>query len=116
MADPNAPHNPPPHQTHTSTHSRDTHVEKRGGSSSMAFIVGGLVVAVAIIAFLFWGGDSDPDVTTTDAAVATENAAESAEAAAENAAEGAENAAEAAGAAAENAAEEAETAVEGESQ
>ncbi len=35
---------------------RETHVDtgRRGGSSAMAFIVGGLLVAVAVLAFLFW--------------------------------------------------------------
>jgi hypothetical protein len=39
----------------------------------MAFIVGGLVVAVAVIAYLFWGGATDPVVTND-----LENAAETA--------------------------------------
>ncbi len=50
------------HNTNTAHthHTRETHVEKRGGGSGLAFIVGGLVVAVGILAFLFWGGDA-PD-------------------------------------------------------
>lgn len=48
-----------PHTNHTSnsTHTtRETHVTEKRSGSSMAFIIGGLVVAVAVIAWLFLGG------------------------------------------------------------
>ena len=57
MADPNDPRS-----THSSTNTtiRETRTERSGGS--LAFIVGGLVVAVAVIAWLFFaGGDVDMD-------------------------------------------------------
>ena len=47
-------------------HTRDTYVEKKSGGSGMAFIVGGLVVAVAVLAYIFLGGDgSTSDVGST---------------------------------------------------
>lgn len=43
---------------HTNTHVVSERVEtKSGGGSGLAFIVGGLVVAVLVIAWLFTGGD-----------------------------------------------------------
>ncbi|KAF0676700.1 hypothetical protein [Profundibacterium mesophilum] len=59
MSDPNTNHNN--HSSHTS---RETHVTEKRSGSSMAFIVGGLVVAVAVIAWLFLGG-TDLDSTGT---------------------------------------------------
>ena len=52
----------------SSTH---THIEReRGGGSGLAFIVGGLVVAVAVIAYfvfdggaMFGGGDPDTNIS-----------------------------------------------------
>ena len=34
--------------------------ERRGGGSAMAFIIGGLLVVVAIIAFVVWNGGANP--------------------------------------------------------
>ncbi|ETX29563.1 hypothetical protein [Roseivivax isoporae] len=53
------------HNTSHHTHTRETRVE-RGGSGPLAFIVGGLVVAVGILAFVFWGGGA-PDGATGSA-------------------------------------------------
>ncbi|SFE80826.1 hypothetical protein [Roseivivax sediminis] len=55
MSDPNT------NSTHTQ-HTRETHVERKGsgGMGALSFIVGGLVVAVGILAFVFWGGGA-PD-------------------------------------------------------
>ncbi|ETX14339.1 hypothetical protein OCH239_03330 [Roseivivax halodurans JCM 10272] len=85
------------------THTRETHVERHGsgGTGVLAFIVGGLVVAVGVLGFVFWSGGS-PEGSGGNAA---ESAAESAASSAETAAESAGNAAESAGDAAESAAE-----------
>ncbi|WP_172294309.1 hypothetical protein [Pseudoruegeria sp. HB172150] len=41
-------------------HVRETHIRERsGGNSVLAFIVGGLLVAVAAIAYLVYGADFD---------------------------------------------------------
>jgi hypothetical protein len=54
------------HTDHTNNTYRETRIEERrsGGGAPMAFIVGGLVVAVAIIAWLFTGGDFGTATTT----------------------------------------------------
>lgn len=54
---------------------RETRIEKRSGSTAMAFIVGGVVVAVAILAWVvFGGGDgSAPADATGPAAGDTTN-------------------------------------------
>ncbi|ETW14397.1 hypothetical protein ATO8_00770 [Roseivivax marinus] len=100
----------------TNTHTRETHVEKRsGGSGAMAFIVGGLVVAVGILFFVFWGGGREGDTAANgggDVNVSVEETGDAAEGAAESAAGAAESAADAAGDAAESAAESAESAAE----
>ena len=60
-----------PHTNHSNTNTshtvRDTHVTEKKSGSSMAFIVGGLVVAVAVIAWLFMAGDDVDNVSTTGA-------------------------------------------------
>ena len=50
----------------TSTYDRDT-VSDRGGSNFWAFLVGGLVIAIGLLAFLFYDGGSTTsrDVSTT---------------------------------------------------
>ena len=47
---------------------RDTVVYDRddtGGSNFLAFLIGGLVIAVGLLAFLFYDGGNTRDVTTT---------------------------------------------------
>src|SRR3954452_16415903 len=46
---------------------RDTVVYDRdtGGSNFLAFLIGGLVIAVGLLAFLFYDGGNSRDVTTT---------------------------------------------------
>jgi hypothetical protein len=54
--------------TRTNTmHDRDTRVYDRdtGGSNFLAFLIGGLVIAVGLLAFLFYDGGNTRDVTTT---------------------------------------------------
>jgi hypothetical protein len=50
----------------TSAYDRDT-VSDRGGSNFWAFLVGGLVIAIGLLAFLFYDGGSTTgrDVSTT---------------------------------------------------
>ena len=88
--------------THTSTspnngtHTTTTHTS--GGGSGLAFILGGVVVALAVLAWLFMGGETSDDVTVTvegagEAVEAVEGAAEGVAGAAEGAAEAVEGAA-----------------------
>ena len=51
----------------TSTYDRDTVGSDRGGSNFWAFLVGGLVIAIGLLAFLFYDGGSTTgrDVNTT---------------------------------------------------
>lgn len=54
--------------TRTNTvYERETRVYDRdtGGSNFLAFLIGGLVIAVGLLAFLFYDGGSTRDVTTT---------------------------------------------------
>jgi hypothetical protein len=46
---------------------RDVRVYDRdtGGSNFLAFLIGGLVIAVGLLAFLFYDGGNTRDVTTT---------------------------------------------------
>ena len=46
---------------------RETRVYDRdtGGSNFLAFLIGGLVIAVGLLAFLFYDGGNTRDVTTT---------------------------------------------------
>lgn len=107
MTNPNDPHT---NTSHTTT--REVRTEKRSGST-MAFIVGGLVVAVLVIAWvLFSGGDGDvaetggdDNVSVEGAETATEETAEEVGEAAEEAGDAVEGAAEEAGDADEEAAE-----------
>jgi hypothetical protein len=39
--------------------------DRRGGSNFWAFLIGGLVIALGLMAFLFYDGGSTSDVTTT---------------------------------------------------
>src|SRR3954466_11654913 len=50
-----------------SANARDTVVYDRdtGGSNFLAFLIGGLVIAVGLLAFLFYDGGNSRDVTTT---------------------------------------------------
>lgn len=83
-----------------------THIEREktsGSGAGIAFIVGGLVVAVAVIAWAIYGfgpegeaGGGDVNISVEDGGEALESAAESAAGAAEEAAGAAENAAESA--------------------
>ncbi|SIN85074.1 hypothetical protein [Vannielia litorea] len=66
------------HSTHTNVPREP--VREGSGTGTMAFIIGGLVVAVAVIAWFLSGGDMDNSVTTVpaeggDAAVTIENTA-----------------------------------------
>ncbi len=48
------------------TYDRDTlEADRRGGSNFWAFLIGGLVIALGLMAFLFYDGGSTRDVTTT---------------------------------------------------
>jgi hypothetical protein len=58
----------PLNTTRTNTvYDRDTRVYDRdtGGSNFLAFLIGGLVIAVGLLAFLFYDGGNTRDVTTT---------------------------------------------------
>lgn len=55
MTDPNLPPREPERVVHQTT-INTTAPEKKGGGGGLAFIIGGLVVAVAVIAFLVWRG------------------------------------------------------------
>jgi hypothetical protein len=50
-----------------SAYDRDTVVYDRdtGGSNFLAFLIGGLVIAVGLLAFLFYDGGNSRDVTVT---------------------------------------------------
>lgn len=54
MTDPNLPPREPERVVHHTT--INTQPERRGGGGFLAFIIGGLVVAVAVIAFFVWRG------------------------------------------------------------
>jgi hypothetical protein len=48
------------------TYDRDTFdADRRGGSNFWAFLIGGVVIALGLMAFLFYDGGSTRDVTTT---------------------------------------------------
>jgi hypothetical protein len=51
----------------TMAYDRDTLGERRGGSNFWAFLIGGLVIALGLMAFLFYDGGSTTgrDVSTT---------------------------------------------------
>jgi len=52
----------------TTTYDRETRVYDRdtGGSNFLAFLIGGLVIAIGLLAFLFYdGGSTNRDVSTT---------------------------------------------------
>jgi hypothetical protein len=52
----------------STTYDRETRVYDRdtGGSNFLAFLIGGLVIAIGLLAFLFYdGGGTTGDVTTT---------------------------------------------------
>jgi hypothetical protein len=54
--------------TRTNTmYDRETRIYDRdtGGSNFLAFLIGGLVIAVGLLAFLFYDGGNTRDVTTT---------------------------------------------------
>ena len=72
---------------------RETHVEKSRSGSGMAFILGGVVVAVLVIAYFVFGGNGADtgagDTNVNVEAPAVEGAAESAGDAAEEATDGA---------------------------
>jgi hypothetical protein len=53
------------------TTDRDTVVYDRDGGASnfMAFLIGGLVIAVGLLAFLFYDGGNTRDVTTTSSTI-----------------------------------------------
>ena len=79
---------------------RETHVEKSRSGSGMAFILGGVVVAVLVIAYFVFGG-TGADTGAGDTNVNVE--APAVEGAADDAANAVEGAAESAGDAAEEA-------------
>jgi hypothetical protein len=58
----------------------DTRVYERdaGASNFMAFLIGGLVIAVGLLAFLFYDGGNTRDVTTTGSVPRIERPADSA--------------------------------------
>lgn len=95
------------------THTHIERTEKTGGSTGLAFIVGGLVVAVGVIAWVIYGGaEDDVDISIEGVGEAVESASESVGEAAESAAGAAENAAESAAESAESAAEAVESGTE----
>ena len=50
----------------TMAYDRDGLGERRGGSNFWAFLIGGLVIALGLLAFLFYdGGSTGRDVSTT---------------------------------------------------
>jgi hypothetical protein len=53
------------------TSDRETRVYDRdtGGSNFLAFLIGGLVIAVGLLAFLFYDGGNTRDVTTTSSTI-----------------------------------------------
>ena len=53
------------------TTDRDTIVYDRdsGASNFMAFLIGGLVIALGLLAFLFYDGGNTRDVTTTSSTI-----------------------------------------------
>ncbi|MBS8227882.1 hypothetical protein [Vannielia litorea] len=67
------------HSTHTHAHREP--VRESSGTGTMAFIIGGLVVAVGVIAWFLMGGDIENGTATTvpadggDASVTIENTA-----------------------------------------
>lgn len=60
MTDPNLPPREPERVVHHTT--INTEPERKSGGGALAFIIGGLVVAVAIIAFFVWRGSSPAPV------------------------------------------------------
>ena len=48
-------------------YNRETNVyeTERRGSSTLAYLIGGLVIALGLLAFLFYGGTDRDEVTTT---------------------------------------------------
>lgn len=88
--------------------------EHSSGTTGMALIVGGLVVAVAVLGFIMLGGEAEPssERAAENAAAAVENAAQETGAAIESAAEATGDAAASAAAEVESAAEGAAAAVD----
>ena len=62
-------HNAPLHNTSTNPlHDGETRVYDRHtgrGSNTLAYLIGGLVLALGLLAFLFYDGDRTGDVSTT---------------------------------------------------
>jgi len=115
MSNPNDPHT---HSSNTNTTIRESRTEKKSGTG-MALIVGGLVVAVAIIAWFFFAAGNG-DVATTgattgegDVNVSVDSAAGAAGDAATDAGNAVEGAAEDTGNAIEGAADATGNAVDG---
>ncbi len=51
--------------TNLDSNSRVYAPDSRGGSNFLAFLIGGLVIAVGLLAFLFYDGGNSGDVNTT---------------------------------------------------
>ena len=50
----------------TKVYDTDTAMDRRSGSNWLAFLIGGLVIALGLLAFLFYdGGNTSRDVSTT---------------------------------------------------
>ncbi|QYX56429.1 hypothetical protein K1T73_15450 [Roseovarius sp. SCSIO 43702] len=75
---------------------------ERSSNSTLAFIVGGLVVAVAVIAWIMYGGDAGDD---GDINVEVEGGSEAVEDAADSVGDAAQDAADSVGDAAQDAAD-----------
>ncbi len=78
---------------HTSSHTTET--KTGSGSTGLAFIVGALVVVVAVLAYFMFGGTNDSDdltITVEGAGSAVEGAAAAVEGAADSSAGAVENA------------------------
>lgn len=83
----------------------DHNTNNSGGNGSLAFIVGGLVVAVAVIAWLVFGGSNDTATTDAgDVTVTVEGAQSDAQEAADAVGDAAQDTANAVGDAANDAA------------
>ena len=67
------------HNTTATVHDRETRVYDRDtprGSNTLAYLIGGLVLALGLLAFLFYDGNSNGDVSTTGStAIQTERPA-----------------------------------------
>ena len=78
------------------------HPRGSGGNATLAFIVGGLVIAVGIIAWVIFGGDGNPDTAGGAESSDVNVSVESSDGAADDVADAAEDSADAVEGAAED--------------